>query len=119
MKAIKIKKVTNNSFVTNHDLLECLRNKSFTATRENSTRLHTTKSKVSLLEKKSYERLHTMQENNSLIANTSQFTPSVADKAVFLVQDCITSLGESNQKIVHKLRKALVYIREINEEHQR
>lgn len=63
--------------------------------------------------------MHTLQENNSLIANTSQFTPSVADKAVILVQDCITSLGEGNQKLVHKLKKVLAYIRDIHEEHQR
>lgn len=54
-----------------------------------------------------------------MVANTSQFMPSVADKAVILVQDCITSLGEGNQKIAHKLKKALAYIREIHEEHQR
>ena len=53
MKSIKIKKMNNNSsFVTNHDLLECLRNKSFVATRDNTSRLQTNKSKISLLEKK-------------------------------------------------------------------
>ena len=41
------------------------------------------------------------------------------EKAVFLLQDCITSLGDQNQKIQHKLRKVLKYIREVGENQHR
>jgi transcriptional regulator len=78
--------------------------------------MHTNKSKVSLIEKKSYERMHTLQENNSLLANTTQITLSFADKAIVLVQDCLTTLGESSQKITHKLKKVIAYIREMQSE---
>ena len=37
---------------------------------------------------------------------------SALDKAVYLLQDCITSLGDSNQKMGHKLKKVLSYIRD-------
>jgi hypothetical protein len=33
------------------------------------------------------------------------------DQAVYLIQDCLTTLGEQSPKIQHKLKKALVYIR--------
>ncbi len=114
MKSIKIKKVNNSSFVTNHDLLECLRNKSFVATKDNTSRMHTNKSKISLIEKKSYERLQTLQENSSIVANTSlPFIPSCSDKAIVLVQDCLTMLIETQPKIAHKLKKVLTYLREL------
>jgi hypothetical protein len=63
MKVLKVKRPNNSSFVTNRDLLDCLRtNKSFVGSRENSTRLHSNQSKVSLLQRKDYGRLLT-QEN--------------------------------------------------------
>jgi hypothetical protein len=113
MKANKGKKATNSSFITNHDLIEGIRNKSLIATKENSTRLHTNKSKVSLLRKKSYERFHTNQENNSMVSNieVSAFAPCLADKAIMLLQDCVSTLGEGQQKIIHKLKKVLTYVR--------
>lgn len=104
-----MRKQINNSFITNHDLIQVLRNKSFEATKQNSTRLHTNKSKISLLQKKSYDRLYT--ENSSYVGNVSQFTPNYIDKAAILIQDCIATLGQSNHKILHKLKKVLTYIR--------
>jgi hypothetical protein len=111
MKILKVKRSTNSSFVTNRDLLECLQNKSFAASKENSTRLHSSQSKISLLQKKNYDRMLT-QENDSLAANSPpEFTPAPADRAIVLLQDCIAAIGDSNQKLAHKLRRAIAFIR--------
>jgi hypothetical protein len=53
--------------------------------------------------------LHTQQENSSNAANTSLIMSS-SDKAVCLLQDIIAELG-SNNKLCHKLKKVLSYIR--------
>ncbi len=61
MKTTKNKSNHNKSFITNQDLLEKLRNRSFVMPRSPTQRLHTQKSKISLLKKKSFERLNTAQ----------------------------------------------------------
>jgi hypothetical protein len=116
MKILKVKRTANSSFVTNRDLLECLQNnKSFVGSRENSNRLHSNHSKVSLLQKKNYDRMLT-QENDSFAANvTPDFMPAPADRAIVLLQDCITTIGDSNQKLTHKLKKVIAYVRETQE----
>lgn len=114
MKIVKLKKKTNDSFMTNHDLLEFVRNRSIVLSREDSSQLRPNKSKVALIPKKSYERLHTQQqENNSLISNTqgNSFVQTIADKAIILLQDCLTLMGETNPKWQHKIKKALGYVR--------
>ncbi len=48
------------------------------------------------------------------MANTTpDFIPGPADRAIVLLQDCITALGDGNQALTHKLRKAVGYVREM------
>lgn len=37
--------------------------------------------------------------------------PGFADRAIVLLQDCMTALGDSNQALTHKLRKVVAYVR--------
>jgi len=54
----------------------------------------------------------------SNIDNTS-FNPTSGEKAVILLQDCLTELGDSHQKMGHKLRKVLNYIKDMQEEKEK
>lgn len=36
-----------------------------------------------------------------------------------LLQDCVSTLGEGQQKIIHKLKKVLAYVREMQDERNR
>lgn len=51
-----------------------------------------------------------------MVANTAEFIPGPADRAIVLLQDCMTALGDSNQALTHKLRKVVAYVREIQAE---
>jgi RES domain-containing protein len=43
----------------------------------------------------------------------AEFIPGPADRAIVLLQDCMTALGDTNQALTHKLRKVVTYVREI------
>lgn len=123
MKSTKVK-LLHKSFITNQDLIEGIRNHSFVSARQPTPRLHTEKSKVSLIKKKSYERLHTDKENTSLAINqpsqlNQSLTGSPLERAIALLQDCLASLGDHNQKMQHKLKKALNCVREITDEQKK
>jgi hypothetical protein len=70
----KIRKVINSSFVTNHDLLEGLRNKSFNMLSKD-TSSKDLKPKINLIKKKSFDQfgkensmnLHNKSHNQSII----------------------------------------------------
>ena len=55
-------KILHKSFLTNQDLIEGIRNQSFSTQRHASSRVHTERSKITLIKKKSFERVQTQQQ---------------------------------------------------------
>lgn len=58
MKSTK-NKILHKSFLTNQDLIHDIRNQSYVSTRQATSRMHTERSKITLIKKKSFDRMHT------------------------------------------------------------